>query len=215
MRLALFGASGGTGRQIAAQALAAGHAVTALARDPDRVRRPDGAPLSAADGAQRLRVVAGNVLDPGAVAEVVAGADAVAVVLGTTPGNPPGVVSAGTAVVLDAMRAAGVRRIVVVSSLGVADSREQVPWWFRLLMGTVLRGRFLDKAVQERTVRESGLDWTILRPGGLTNGPPTGRADIGTQAEVRAGLVSRADVAAVALNALATPGAVRRVLAVT
>lgn len=214
MQLAVFGATGGTGRQLVAQALAAGHGVTVLARDPARVRRPDGAPF-APDAAARLRVVAGNVLDPGAVAEVVAGADAVFVALGTTGGNPPDIVSTGTAVVVDAMKAAGARRLVVVSSLGVADSRDAVPWWFRLLMQSVLRPRFLDKTVQERTVRESGLDWTILRPGGLTDGPPTGRTDVGTQADVKARRVSRADVAAVALRAAATAATVRRVLAVT
>lgn len=214
MHIALFGATGGTGRNFAAQALDAGHTVTALVRVPSRLRRPDGVAF-AAEGTARLRLIEGNVLDPGAVAETVASADAVFVTLGTTGNNPPDIVSSGTAVVIDAMKVAGVRRLVVISSLGVADSRDQVPWWFRLAMTTVLKPRFVDKAVQEQTVRESGLEWTILRPGGLTNGPPTGRTDVGTQASVMARLVSRADVAAVALRVLATPGTARRVLAVT
>lgn len=214
MHIAVFGATGGTGRNFTAQALDAGHTLTALVRHPARLRRPDGRPF-AGDGQDRLRVVEGNVLDPAAVAETVAGADAVFVTLGTTRGNPPDVVSSGTAVVVDAMKGAGVRRLVVVSSLGVADSRDQVPWWFKLLMSTALRPRFVDKADQEQTVRESGLDWTILRPGGLTNGPATGRTDVGTQAHVMARTISRADVAAVALRVMGTVGTVRRVLAVT
>lgn len=212
MHIALFGATGGTGHQIASQALLAGHSVTALVRDPSRLDpfEPDQAPAGAA-----MSVVDGNVLDPGAVAQTVAGADAVLVALGTTPNNPPDVVSSGTAVIVDAMKAAGVKRLVVVSSLGVGDSRDQVPWWFRLLRSTLLRSRFVDKEVQEQLVRESGLDWTILRPGGLTNGPPTGRTDLGTQDSVKAALISRADVAAMALRVTAATGTVRRVLAVT
>lgn len=212
MHIALFGATGGTGRQIASQALQEGHAVTALVRDPSRLQPSEaGEPSPTA----AMTIVEGNVLDPGAVAQTVAGADAVFVALGTTRRNPPDVVSSGTAVVIDAMKAAGVRRLVVVSSLGVADSRDQVPWWFKILRATFLRSRFVDKEVQEQLVRESGLDWTILRPGGLTDGPPTGRGDLGTQDSVQAGLISRADVAAMALRVAASAGTVRRVLAVT
>ncbi|MEO8084173.1 MAG: NAD(P)-binding oxidoreductase [Ardenticatenales bacterium] len=212
MHIALFGATGGTGQQIAVQARAAGHSVTALVRDPSRLEPVE---RGAASTGAAMTIVAGDVLDPGAVAQIVAGVDAVLVALGTTKRNPPDIVSSGTAVIIDAMKAAGIKRLIVVSSLGVGDSWNEVPWLFKLARATFLRTVMADKAIQEQLVRESGLEWTILRPGGLTNGPLTDRTDLGTQAPVMAGRISRADVAAMALRVAGAQGTVRRVLSVT
>lgn len=191
MKLAVFGATGGVGRQIVEQALAMGNTVTALARDTAKL------PVQGAG----LAVVAGNVLDPSAVAATLAGADAVFVSLGNTPGNPDMIVSQGTAVIVAAMQAAGIRRLVVISSLGVGDSKDQVPFFFKALMSTVLRGAFQDKEAQEKLVRASNLDWTIIRPGGLTDGPATGHYRAGLDGSI-GGQVARADVAAFALSQL-------------
>lgn len=183
MQIALFGATGGTGREFLDQALAAGHSLSALVRDPARLAPRPG-----------LRVVAGDVLDPAAVAECLAGAEAVVCILGSRPGSEP-VEARGTAVLLPAMQAAGVRRLLAVTSLGVGESRRQVNPLFRLVMDFSLKAIMQAKDAQERLIAASDLDWTIVRPGGLTEGPRTGRYRYGTDPSLKAGRVSRADVA--------------------
>ena len=184
MKIALFGATGGTGRQLLEQAVRAGHQVTALVREPAKLgQTPTGA-----------TVVTGNVLQPTDVDQVVAGADAVICSLGNTSNNPDMMVTNGTRHIIDAMQRFNVRRLVVVTSLGVGDSKEQVPFFFKALMKTVLRKAIEDKEAQETAVRASRLDWTIVRPGGLTDDPPTGMYQVGTE-HLMAGRIARADVA--------------------
>lgn len=193
MHVAVFGATGGTGRQVVQQALAAGHRVTALVRNPDRlgIRHND------------LTVVVGDVLDADKVVQTLAGTDAVVVTLGNTANNPDYIVSQGTQVIVDAMKRLGQpKRIVVVSSLGVGESKDQVPFAFKMLMKTVLKKPMEDKERQEAIVKASGLDWTIVRPGGLTDGPATGRYRAGVDPKIVAGQVSRSDVAAFVLQQL-------------
>ena len=183
MKIALFGATGGTGQQLLAQAIKSGHQVTALVRDPAKLDRKNSA----------LTVIAGNVLQPADVDKVVSGADAVICSLGNTSNNPDMMVTQGTRNIIDAMQRLNVRRLLVVSSLGVGDSKDQVPFFFKVLMKTALRKTMEDKEAQEAAVRASRLDWTIVRPGGLTNDPPTGTYRVG--ADLTAGRITRADVA--------------------
>ena len=204
MKLAVFGATGGTGRHVVAQALSAGHEVVALVRDPARLSpQPD------------LTIIEGNVLDETAVSQTVAGADAVVVSLGHTGNNPEKIVSQGTAVVVTAMKAAAVSRLLVVTSLGVGDSRDQVPLAFKMIMKTVLRKPMADKEIQEQIVRDSGLDWTIVRPGGLTDGPATGQYRVGVGSDVVAGQVARADVAAFILQQISDDSYVHQAPGIT
>jgi putative NADH-flavin reductase len=205
MKLTVFGATGGTGRQVVEQALAAGHHVTALVRDP--------AKLSLIHPA--LTVKRGNVLTPEDVFNTVSGADAVIVSLGSTSNNPDSVVSQGTANVVDAMQKAGVARLIVVTSLGVGESKDQVPFFFKALMATALRKTMQDKEAQEKLVKASGLDWTIVRPGGLTDGPRTGQYRYGLDPKLVAGQVSRADVAEFVLKQLTDTQFLRKAPAIT
>ncbi len=192
MKVAIFGATGGTGQQLVAQALDAGHSVQALVRDPARLTNtnPD------------LTLITGDALDANAVSATIQGADAVIVTLGNTANNPDWIVSDGTRVVVEAMKQQGVRRLVVVTSLGVGDSRSQAPFAFRRLMSTVLKKPMEDKERQEQLVRESGLDWIIVRPGGLTDGPRTGVYEAGVDGKIGFGQISRADVADFVLTQL-------------
>ncbi len=192
MKIAVFGATGGTGQQIVAQALEAGHIVQALVRDPSRLALTH----------PNLALTTGDVLDAQAVASTVQGADAVIVTLGNTANNPDWIVSDGTRVVIAAMQEQQVRRLVVVSSIGVGDSKNQVPFAFKMLMSTVLKKPMEDKERQEQLVRDSGLDWIIVRPGGLTDGPKTGAYKAGADGSVKAGQISRADVADFVLKQL-------------
>ena len=184
MKIALFGATQGTGKEVVKQALAQGYTVRALARNP--------ADLAVARG---LTVVAGNVLDLAQTADTLVGADAVICTLGKTANNPADVVSQGTANIVTAMRRSGVKRLIVLSSIGVGDSKAMAPFYFRVLTWTVLRGTMQDKEAQEALVRQSGLQWTIVRAGGLTNGAQTGQYQHGPAQSIKAGRISRADVA--------------------
>ncbi|MBK1719326.1 NAD(P)-dependent oxidoreductase [Thiocystis violacea] len=203
MHIALFGATGGTGRQILAQALEQGHSLRALARDPTKLDPRDG-----------LTTLGGDVLDPAAVAECVQGTDAVIGVLGSHGQQEP-IEARGTERILVAMQKAGVRRLVVVSSLGVGDSRAQIPWAFRLMMDLMLKRILAAKAEQERLVRASGLEWVIVRPGGLTDGPRTGAYRFGLDPTLKSGRIARADVAEFVLRQLTDDAFLHRTPAVT
>lgn len=205
MKLTVFGATGGTGRQVVEQALAGGHQVTVLVRDPAKLAITHPA----------LTVRRGNVLEPEDVFNSVSGADAVIVSLGNTANNPDGVVAKGTANVVDAMQKSGVARLIVVTSLGVGESKDQVPFFFKAIMATALRKAMQDKEAQEKTVKASGLDWTIVRPGGLTDGPRTGAYRYGLDPKIVAGQVSRADVAEFVLKQLTDTQFLRKAPAIT
>ena len=205
IKIALFGATGGTGLQFCQQALAAGHQITALVRDSARLTLTH----------EKLHIIEGNVLDPDAVLATVRGAEAVVCSLGNTANNPEGVVTAGTQHIIAAMKQEGVKRLLVVTSLGVGDSIDQVPLAFKLIMKTALRKAIADKESQETAVRESSLDWTIIRPGGLTDDPMTGQYQAGIEKRIRAGRIARADVAHFMLAVLEQSLFIRQAPAIT
>lgn len=205
MKIAVFGATGGVGRAFVSQALAAGHTVTVLVRDPARLDIQN----------DNLSLVTGNVLDAAAVAQTMDGAEAVLCTLGNTANNPDMVVSQGTVEIVTAMATHGVRRLVVISSLGVGDSKDQVPFAFKMLMKTVLRKAMQDKEAQEALVKATNLDWTIIRPGGLSNEPAGGNYKAGLDRSISAGMVSRSDVAAFALGEMVSPQYLHQTPAIT
>lgn len=187
MRLALFGATGKTGKPLVEQALAAGHSVTALARDPAKLGMEHAS----------LRVVQGDVLDANAVAETLRGAEAVLTTLGPAPDAPPDVLSRGIGTIINAMRAAGQKRLIVMSSMGIADSKHQVPFAFKMacLLIPVLRRSMNDHEVTDKLVRGSNLDWTLVRAAGLRDGPLMGNYKSGLDSTTIAGWINRPDVA--------------------
>lgn len=201
MKLIVFGATGTIGRQVVEQALSQGHEVTAFARDPAGLR-PDH---------RNLARRAGDVLDPDAVDDAVAGHDAVLIVLGA--GRKGAVRAAGTKNVIAAMQRRGVRRLLCLTTLGAGDSRPVLNFFWKYIMfGLLLRDTYADHQAQEALVMRSGLDWTIVRPGAFTDGPATGAYKHGFSPTER-GLklkVSRADVAGFMLRQLADETYLRR-----
>ncbi|MGW2218918.1 NAD(P)-dependent oxidoreductase [Nonomuraea sp. NPDC001684] len=190
MRLMVLGATGGTGRQVVEQAVAAGHDVTVLARDPARV--PAG---------ERVSVIGGDVLTPGPWRDAVAGHEAVLSCLGSTDrGHPTTVYSQGTANVIAAMRDGGVRRLLCLSSAGL-DIPPGTPLGRRLVTRFVIqrlyRHGYADMRRMEAAVTAAhDIDWTIVRPPMLTDGPLTGRYRTAENAPLaKAGSISRADLA--------------------
>ena len=186
MKLIIFGATGTVGRHLVAQALSQGHRVTGFARRPSALE---------ADHPHLTRR-AGDVLDPDAVAHAVEDHDAVLIALGA--GRKGEVRSLGTGHVVDAMRRHGVRRLVCQTTLGAGDSRAALNFfWKRIMFGFLLREVYADHEAQEARVRESELDWIIVRPGAFTDGPATGAYRHGfppTERDLSL-KISRADVA--------------------
>jgi len=211
MKLTIFAATGGIGRQLLEQAVAAGHDVTAVARNPrDLV-------------AAATRVVTADLAsaDAAALQPAVEGADAVLSALGARTRADAGVAARGTKAITQAMRAAGVRRIIVVSAapIGTVPSPGRphpprhdpgdglvVRYLADPIVKRMLREHYADLARMEDMLRGSDLDWTAVRPPRLTDKPVTGRYRTAYGQNIRRGLfISRADVAHYMLWALDQP----------
>jgi putative NADH-flavin reductase len=182
----VFGATGRTGHLLVSQALEAGHAVTAYARNPDRLRisHPD------------LSVVAGQLDDDEAILAAVRGADAVV--------EGVGAVSDGTRRIVAAMGQDGARRLVAVSTCSVPDPQDRPDARVRALVQvvkTVARGPYREVRRAAEIVRASGLDWTLVRVARLTDAKASGQVRAGYYGQGVVGLsISRADLAAFLLD---------------
>jgi putative NADH-flavin reductase len=210
VRIVVFGANGLTGRQIVAQALEAGHEVTAFVRSPGKAPAPH----------PRLTVAIGEVTrDQDAVTTAVGGQDAVLSALGgdrTVKGLIMAtVIRRATPVIVRAMRDTGVDRVVFLSAFGVGETADRVPLLFKVLYKVLLGPAFADKVAGERVLRSSGLDWTLVYPAMLTKGPRTHSYRVGEHLEL-SGLakVSRADVAEFMLEETAERAYLRRIVTV-
>ncbi len=219
MKLVIFGATGGIGRQVLEQAIAAGHDVTAVVRDPKKLSTPVRSVTM--DMATANSIVLKVILE---------GADAVLSGLGPRSAAEAGVATRGTQSIIQAMNENGVRRIVVVSAAPVATvpspGRPRPPQFdpgdafvMRYILGpiikTVLRKHYADLAIMEDKLRESNLDWTIVRPPQLNDAALTKvyRTALG-QNLPRGMLISRADVAHLMLNALEQPETIRQTVGI-
>ncbi len=188
MKLLIVGASRGVGLQLLEQSLQAGHVVTAFARHPQKLPRPS----------ERLKVMAADILEATQVQQAVAGQEAVCITIGVgVTWKPVSVFSQGTRNVLAAMAEHGVRRLVCITGIGAGDSKGHGGFLYdRIFNPLLLKTIYEDKDRQEALIRASETDWTIVRPGFLTNGPLTGRYRVLTDLRgVTAGKISRADVA--------------------
>ncbi|MFJ9106758.1 NAD(P)-dependent oxidoreductase [Streptomyces sp. NPDC102283] len=205
MRITVFGATGGVGREIVGQALKGGHEVTVVVRDPDRL--PERLDRAAPHAAVRLD-------DPAAVRAAVAGRDVVLSGLGSRGRKANGVAERLTGRILTAMEAEGVRRLVVVSAVPVGPEPADDPLVDRLMrkaIGAALAELYADLARMEAALTRSATDWTAVRPPKLTDGPLTGvyrQVVGGTPRSSRS--ISRADVAHAMLALVEDPAAVKR-----
>jgi putative NADH-flavin reductase len=222
MKVTIFAATGGIGRQLLEQAVAAGHDVTAVVRNPQRLP----------EGAGGVRVVKADLgaADAEALGPAVQGADAVLSGLGARSKAEAGVAWRGTRAIVEAMRATGSRRLVVVSAapIGTVPSpgRPNPPrhdpgdGFFMRQLGArfaraAFREHYADLAQMEDVIRDSGLDWTIVRPPRLTDRPRTGSYRTAEGRNLRGGfLVSRADVADLMLNVLERPDTIGKIIGI-
>jgi putative NADH-flavin reductase len=188
MKLLILGATGGTGRQIVAQARAAGHEVAAFDRHGK-------SPL----------------------AQAVVGQDAVISAIGRGLSfKANGLIAKVVPEILSAMKAASVRRLIFMSAMGVGVSYQDAPLMPRIFFRTLLRGIYADKAIGDRLIQASDLDWTLVQPSQLTDGPLTGIYRSGERLRM-SGMpqISRADAAQFILRQLDDRASVRKTLIVS
>ncbi|MFD7744683.1 NAD(P)-dependent oxidoreductase [Streptomyces sp. NPDC059698] len=205
MNITVFGSTGGVGREIVGQALAAGHRVTAVVRDPDRL--PEALDRGALHDVVRLG-------DTPAVRAAVAGRDAVLSGLGSRGRKANGVAERLTERIVSAMEAEGSRRLLVVSAMPVGPKAEGDPLFDRLsrrAVAAVLADVYADLTRMEAVLAASATDWTAVRPPRLTEGPRTGvyrQVVDGTPRSSRT--ISRADVAHAMLAMIDDPATVKQ-----
>src|SRR5258708_4307539 len=219
MHLTIFAATGGIGRQALEQALAAGHDVTAVVRNPKNVSR-------------EVRTVTADLAapDPALLQSAVKGADAVLSGLGPRSMADAGITEGGTRAIVLAMQATDVRRIVVVSAAPVSTvpspGRPNPPDhdpgdgfvmrnFLSPLTKAALRNTYADLALMEDVLRDSGLDWIVVRPPRLTDKPLTGTYRTASGRNLRRGIfISRADVAHLMLRVLAQPETIKQTIGI-
>ena len=189
MRILIVGASKGIGLETTRQALAAGYDVRALARSAASINLSDA----------KLEKVQGDALNKPDVEAALAGVDAVIVTLGVSLGSlfkPVHLFSDATRVLIAAMKDKRVIRLICVTGFGAGDSRASIGFLQRVPFQIVFGRAYDVKSLQEQMIKESGLDWTIARPGVLLSGPRTGRYKVlRDPSEWRNGIISRANVA--------------------
>jgi uncharacterized protein YbjT (DUF2867 family) len=183
-RILVLGATGRTGRLVVSEALAAGHQVTAFARDPAK----------AANLGSGVGIAIGDVKDPASVEAAVTGHDTVVLALAPRIGAP------AARAALAGLKRAGGNRIVALSAYGVGDSRHGLYGW---VMNVPMASLARDKVAMESAMASSGLSWTAARPVGLSNKPKTGRVRVTTpDVSLGFGSMTRADVAAWMVGAI-------------
>jgi putative NADH-flavin reductase len=219
MKLTIVGATGGVGRLALQQAETAGHDVTAVVRDPTNLSTA--VPVVTTDLAAA---------DPAVLEAAVAGADAVLSALGPRSNAEAGIASHGTRAVIEAMKATDVRRIVVVSSAAISTvpspghpsppKHDPGNGFFMRhlvfpLLKAALRKQYADLALMEDIVRDSGLDWTVVRPNRLTDEEPTGSYRTANGQNVHHGRsITRGDVAHLMLHVLDQPNTINQTIAI-
>ena len=186
MKVLIIGATGATGKILMREALAQGHQVTALARNPSALVPED----------HRLRVLQGNALDVSSVEAAVVGQDAVLLALGTRSSRPTTLFSESTQNVIGAMDKHGVRRLVCITGVGVGDSKGHVGFLYdRIIRPLVVKNVYEDKERQEEAIEQSDLEWVIVRPAQLTDKPARGEYRVFVGGSYTAKTISREDVA--------------------
>ena len=207
MRILIFGATGGTGRCVVSQGLEQGRQVTAFVRNSGALTVKH----------HNLTIVNGGLSDHNSMTHALHGVDAVISVLGNNTRKalfkPNNVISQSLPSIIGAMQQGRVERLLFVSSFGL---NAKMFWPEKLLLRTLLKNLFTDLPAQETLIQESGLNWTIVRPGRLTNGPKTGECRSGEDMYIHPFTrISRADVADFLLKEAVSPEYQRKVVTIS
>lgn len=202
-KILVLGATGGTGRLIVSQALARGYEVAVLVRSPEK-----------ASDLQGAKIIVGDARDEPTLSKAVKGQDVVISVLGTpvSPIKKVTLFSTATRALVSAMKAEGVSRLICITGIGAGDSLGHGGFLFdKLIFPLLLRNIYADKNRQEAIVRDSGLNWVVVRPSLLNNEPGRGTVRALTDLSgFRGGKISREDVAKFVLDQLSVDTWLRR-----
>jgi putative NADH-flavin reductase len=189
MKIAIFGATGETGRQLVEQALAAGYQVVAYVRNPSKLNTKH----------ENLTVVQGELADQAIIERAVSAADAVISVLGPRGGSKGKPITRGIQNIIEAMKKQGVRRLIISSTLSAKDPNDLPDFKAKALVNLVkltMHAAYEEIVSVADTVRKSDLDWTIVRLTTLNNNPKSGKVRVGYLGKGEVGLrISRADLA--------------------
>ena len=205
MKIVIFGATGGTGRELVRQALAAGYEVTAFARNP-----------TAFSPEERLRVAQGNALDGAAVIAAIAGQDVVLSALGGRSLGDSELLPRSMKHILAGMQQHGIRRLIVLGASGTVEGAQKrislvLRMLFAVFKATLLRKPFAAQTEMQRMIRASDTEWTIVQPPRLLNVPGKGEYRVDAEALPEGGgRIARADVATFMLRQIGSSEWVRR-----
>jgi len=206
MKLIIFGASGKTGAEIVKLALIQGHKVTAFVRDPSSMVLKN----------NNLDYYTGDVFDLASVERAIKGHDAVICALGV--GNDlkkTTVRTNGTINIIKSMKKGKVKRLIVMSAMGVGNSWDSLSRLNKLFFATLLKNSRDDHEAQETAVFQSELYWTIIRPSGLTDTPLTGDYKVGVNISAETSRIARADVADLILKELEQKALIGKAVPIT
>jgi putative NADH-flavin reductase len=189
MKIAIFGATGETGRQLVEQALAAGYQAVAYVRNPSKLNTKH----------ENLTIVQGELADQAIIERAVSAADAVISVLGPRGGSKGKPITRGTQNIIEAMKKQGVHRLIISSTLSAKDPNDLPDFKAKALVNLVkltMHAAYEEIVSVADTVRKSDLDWTIVRLTTLNNNPKSGKVRVGYLGKGEVGLrISRADLA--------------------
>ncbi len=205
MKLVVFGSTGKTGVELVKQSLALGFDVTAFLRDTSRMPFTD----------ECLHCMTGDVLNLIDVQKAVQEQDAVVCALGSNSLSKTSIRSEGTANIITAMKDKNVRRLVVISAMGVAESWSTLSFINKLFFAILLRATRQDHEKQEAVVKGSELDWTIVRPSGLTDTALTGDYSTGENIRAETSKIARADVAHFIIKELMENANIHKAITIT
>jgi putative NADH-flavin reductase len=198
MKFVVIGASGGCGHQLVEQAINRGHKVTAIGRSSSRLDLPD-----------NVKIVRSELQDVDALASAFDGADVVFSAIGLnlsglspfSTAEVPDLLSRSAPLIVEAMKRAGVQRLLAISAGGVGDSATMMPWFYKWIVAlTSMRCLYPELEAMESVYGNSDLEVCCVRPTTLTDGPRTGRVVVATRLVGQAD-ISRADVASWMLDA--------------
>jgi len=198
VKVLIIGATRGIGLKLLEQALDRGHTVAALVRKPQRLKKIN----------EKLKVIKGDILDRVSVEVAMEGQDAICCCIGIGPTRKQVTVfSNGMKNVLSSMKVRGIRKLITVTGIGAGDSRNHGGFLYDKIFNPLfLKTIYEDKDREEALIKASEVDWIIVRPGFLTNGPATGEYRVITDMTgVKAGKISRADVAHFILGQIVSP----------
>ena len=189
MKIAIFGATGETGRQLVEQSLTAGHEVAVYVRDQSKLGINN----------EHLTVIEDELTDEQLIESAVTGANAVISALGPRGGSKNKPITQGMQNIITAMKKQNVRRLVITSTLSAKDPNDPLNFRAKAMVNLVkvmMRDTYEEIVSTAETVRSSDLDWTIVRLTMLNNNPKSGKVKVGYVGKGEVGLwISRADLA--------------------